>query len=107
MAAIAPDSSRSRNTIYASSVGARGETFTYEPPHAVLLVQSINLAHTGGPYSPYAMSPDPKRLLVFQRFIPETLITSTTPTGPETGADAPSGLMVVLHWDAALRAKTR
>jgi hypothetical protein len=90
----------------AAAVGVRGEAFTYEPPREVLLFQSMNLSHAGGPYLPYAVSPDPKRLLVFQRFL-ETTATTTTSTGPDTGADATSGLMVILHWETTLKAGKR
>jgi Tol biopolymer transport system component len=54
-------------TLLASAVSPRDATFVYDPPRPVVGFPVVNLTHAGGPYSTYAVSPDPGRLLVLQR----------------------------------------
>ncbi len=96
MESTRPGSAFAGTTLLSSAVDARDGTFFREPPQPVVGFRAINVAHSGGPYSIYDVSPDPKRLLVFQRFIPEEAPTAAT--GAPAGADVNFGLMVVKGW---------
>jgi hypothetical protein len=78
------------------AVSARDETFVYEPPQPVVGFRAISVAHAGDPYSIYDVTPDPKRLLVFQRFIPEAAPAASPAT--VASADPNFGLMVAKGW---------
>lgn len=96
MVSTPPGSAFAGVWLHSSAVDARDGTFFREPPQPVVGFRAINVAHPGGPYSIYDVSPDPKRLLVFQRFIPEA--APTVATAAAAGADVNFGLMVVKGW---------
>jgi len=96
MESTPPGAARQSMPLLAAAVGARDETFVYEPPQPVVGFRAFNLAHAGGPYSLYDVTPDPKRLLVFQRFIPEAAPAASSAT--VATADPNFGLMVAKGW---------
>jgi len=96
MEAVPPGAVRQATPLFSVAVGARDETFLYEPPQPVVVFPGINATHTSGPYSTYDVTPDPRRLLVFQRFFPEAAPVAAT-LAPAS-ADANYGLMVAKGW---------
>ena len=58
----------------------------------------LNMPHSGGPYTSYAVSPDGQRFLVSQ-FSPPTTGGGTAQIGPDTF----SGLTIAVHWATALK----
>jgi Tol biopolymer transport system component len=87
-------------TLFASAMGANRDALVYEPPRPVLGFTSFNLEHPGGPYPAYDVSPDPARMLVFQRYFADATAPSTT-AAPVLGVDTQSGLVIARHWDSA------
>ena len=71
----------------------------FEPgsPREALVFPAVNLPHTGGDYSTYAVSHDGERLLVLQYVQPGAAASG------QIGPDTYSGLTVALNWTAALK----
>ncbi len=82
--------------IFSAPVNANGATFEPGSPREVVTTTALNVAHSGGDYQFYAVSPDGQRLLYPQYVAP------TAATG-QLGPDLPSGLTVALHWTSALK----
>ena len=61
---------------------------------------AINLAHSGGDYHTYTVSPDGKQLLVLQ-FV--GAVGTAAPNPQQLGADPGFGLIAALNWTSALR----
>ena len=89
-------------TLSAVKVGAKGDTFIYDPPVERLTMRAINLDHPGGDFPTYAVGRD-GRLLVF-------LLANVAPTVAGAPAavttvrpDQEGGLTVARHWEHWLR----
>ena len=76
----------------AIAVDVVGGVFQHDPPQQLLIFPAINVAHTGGEYHNYGVSPDGARFLVPQ-YVP-----STGAGAGELGADLLSGLTIVVNW---------
>ena len=78
---------------YTAAVSTSGGAFEPGKPQQLLVFPMINVAHSGGDYFFYDVSPDGERLLVAQ------FITSTAGSaGQLLGADMLSGLTVAMNW---------
>jgi eukaryotic-like serine/threonine-protein kinase len=87
-------------TLSTVKVGAKGDTFVYEPPVEILQIRAINLDHPGGDYSTYAVGPDQK----FVVFSWANIASTPTSTGAAvTGPDQEGGLTVARHWERGLK----
>jgi len=82
--------------IFSASVTASGTTFEPGKPQQVLIVPALNVAHSGGDYHTYDVSPDGQRFLIAQ-YVPST----GTATG-QLGPDLLSGLTVAVNWTASV-----
>ena len=89
--------------ILVTPVRVIGTAFEYEDPKPVVQVVGLNLAHSGGDYHMYAVSPDGQKFLVLQ-FANTLLNPASVGT---TGPDPDFGLIVARHWAAALEKRGR
>ena len=93
------------NTVMSSvKVGAKGETFIYDPPVEFLTIRTVNLDHAGGDYATYATGPKD----TFLTFIWANATIATTGTGTAiatavVGPDQEGGMTVARFWEAGLR----
>lgn len=85
--------------IYGVSVNGVGGSFEHAAPKAILNMRAINVAHTGGDYHTYAISPDGLRFLYFQFVLP----TAAAPAAQVATPDHQSGLMIAMNWQGALK----
>jgi len=88
---------RVNRTVAIKTVASLGATFEAGPPQQGLIFPAVNLAHTGGDYHPYAVSPDGERFLVPQ-FVP-----SSSGALGQLGPDVLSGLTVAVDWPSSLK----
>jgi eukaryotic-like serine/threonine-protein kinase len=84
--------------LFSASVKANGPSLEADSPAPILIFPAINLAHSGGLYHNYAVSPDGQRLLVPQ-YAPSTTGGATAQIGPDTF----SGLTIAMNWAAGLK----
>ena len=66
---------------------AAGSAFTHDAPKPVVRIIAARMAHAGGDYHTFAVSPDGQRLLMYQRVLEDsqaTEITSPDPAGAIT-----------------------
>jgi Tol biopolymer transport system component len=80
-------------------VPVNAEAGVFEPgsPREALVFPALNVAHTGGDYSTYAVSPGGDRFLALQYVVPTAAATG------QIGPDTYSGLTVALNWMAGLK----
>jgi Tol biopolymer transport system component len=99
---VPENSTSTPGTLSAVKVGAKGDTFIYDPPVETLQCRAINLDHPGGEYPTYAVGKDGK-LLVFIL----ASVGATTATGAPTvvGPDQEGGLTVARNWERGLKKK--
>jgi hypothetical protein len=78
-------------------VGARDDTFLHEPPQPLVRFQHLNLEHSGGDYSTYAVGPEGTLLIPVR-------IREDTTAGAPSGAtpDQNDGITLLRNWEAAL-----
>jgi eukaryotic-like serine/threonine-protein kinase len=86
--------------ILSASVSASGPAFENTEPKEVVRTAAINLAHSGGDYHTYTVSPDGKQLLVLQ-FVGAVGTVGANPQ--QQGADPSFGLVAALDWTSTLR----
>jgi Tol biopolymer transport system component len=84
--------------LIAASISVNGAILEPGPPHDVMTFVAVNLPHSGGSYSTYAVDPITGRFLVMQ-YSPTTVQLANTPVG----ADTFSGLTVALNWPSTLK----
>jgi Tol biopolymer transport system component len=84
--------------VYAVSVNGAGGAFEHTAPKAIVNLRAVSIAHNGGDYHTYAVSPDGQRFLYFQFVIP-----TAAAAAPVAGPDHTVGLMVATNWQGALR----
>ncbi|MGQ0736987.1 MAG: protein kinase domain-containing protein [Acidobacteriota bacterium] len=77
--------------VYSVAVNTSGSIFEPDPPRPLMTVAAVNVAHSGGDYFPYAVSPDGQRFLILQ------FVTPTTVAGGQLGPDMYSALTVALN----------
>jgi hypothetical protein len=82
--------------MFAASVTASGTTFEPGKPQQVLIVPTLNMAHSGGDYHTYDVSPDGQRFLIAQY-----VVSTGTATG-QLGPDLLSGLTVAVNWTTSV-----
>ena len=69
-------------------------------PKEVVATLALDIAHSGGDYHTFSLSPDGERLLIYQ------LVLNSDPAtdgGPALSADPPFGLVAALNWTASLQ----
>ena len=78
--------------IFSVALKAVGDALEAATPQEIARVMAIRIAHTGGDYHTYDISPDGQRLLVMQRVL-------TTEAAGQFVTELPTpGLTVVMHW---------
>ncbi|HET9384097.1 MAG TPA: protein kinase [Gemmatimonadales bacterium] len=82
--------------LFSATVSAAGGVFEPGEPRQILGFPALNLAHTGGDYHNYAVSPDGERFLVPQ------YVQSAGGAGGQLGADLLSGLTVAVNWASSI-----
>jgi eukaryotic-like serine/threonine-protein kinase len=83
--------------LFSATVTVSGGVLEPGKPQQALIFPTINIAHSGGDYFSYAVSPDGQRFLIPQ-FVPSA---SGGATG-QLGADVLSGLTVAMNWTSAI-----
>ena len=83
--------------LYIATVNGAGSSFEHGAPRPVVNARVLNYAHAGVEYHSYALSPDGRRLLYYQFVVP------TAATAQSSGVDHPSGLIVAMNWETALK----
>jgi eukaryotic-like serine/threonine-protein kinase len=86
--------------ILSASVNGTGPAFENLEPKEVVRTTAINLAHSGGDYHTYSVSPDGKQLLVFQ-YVGAVGVNAINLQ--QLGPDPTFGLVAALNWTSALR----
>jgi dipeptidyl aminopeptidase/acylaminoacyl peptidase len=86
-----------RGPLLSVHVSVNGAALEPESPREIVNTVAINVPHTGGDYSTYAVSPDGQRFLIPQ------FVASTTAAASQFGPDTPSGLTVLLNWASGLK----
>jgi len=84
--------------LFSASINTSGATLEPGAPQQVLAFPTLNLAHSGGDYISYAVSPDGQRFLVPQ-YVPSGGLGAAGQLGP----DLLSGLTVALNWAESLK----
>jgi Tol biopolymer transport system component len=87
-----------RSQLVSVSIKANGASLEHSSPADVVIFTLLNLAHSGGPYQMYAVSPDGQRFLTAQYSAPASG-GGTSQIGPDTF----SGLTIALNWAASLK----
>jgi dipeptidyl aminopeptidase/acylaminoacyl peptidase len=83
--------------LYGVAVNGSGSSFEHAAPRAFVNHRVLNYPHAGVEYHSYAISPDGQRLLYYQFVVP------AAPSAATAGLDQPSGLMIAMNWDSALK----
>ncbi|HEX5106914.1 MAG TPA: protein kinase [Vicinamibacterales bacterium] len=86
--------------ILSATVGAVGSALEPLDPKEVVATLALDIAHSGGDYHTFSLSPDGERLLIYQ------LVLNSDPAtdgGPALSADPPFGLVAALNWTASLQ----
>jgi dipeptidyl aminopeptidase/acylaminoacyl peptidase len=83
--------------LFSAPVTASGATFEPGRPRDVLIFPVLNLAHSGGDYHAYSVSPDGQRFLYLQ------YVNAPTASVGQFGPDPPGGLTIALNWTNALK----
>ena len=87
--------------ILSAPVNGSGPAFeSTEPKKEVIRTAAINLAHSGGDYHTYSVSPDGKQLLVYQ-YVGAVGVNAINLQ--QLGPDPTYGLVAALNWARALR----
>jgi Tol biopolymer transport system component len=86
--------------LLSAPINVNAEVLEPGTPRDILQFPTLNMPHSGGLYSTYAVSPDGERILVAQ-FVPSVGASTDSQIGPDT----PSGLTVALNWVAGLKKK--
>jgi Tol biopolymer transport system component len=89
--------------ILVASVSVSGAAFENGDPKPLVQTVALNIAHSGGDYQMYDISPDGQRLLILQ-FV-NTLINPTAVS--TTGPDPEFGLIVALNWTSSIEKQSR
>jgi len=84
--------------LYSVAVRANGPALEKDPVKQILITPLMNLPHSGGSYSPYAVSPDGERFLIPQ-FAPSAAAAANSQIGPDTF----SGLTIAVNWPSSLK----
>jgi Tol biopolymer transport system component len=85
--------------ILSAPVNGSGPAFENTEPKEVIRTAAMNLAHSGGDYHMYSVSPDGKQLLVYQYVGAVGVNAFNVQLGP----DPTYGLVAALNWTSALR----
>ena len=83
--------------VYRVPVDTASGVFEPGSPREVLVFPALNIPHTGGDYSTYAVSDDGERFLALQYVLPAASAAG------QIGPDTYSGLTVALNWTAGLK----
>jgi eukaryotic-like serine/threonine-protein kinase len=84
--------------ILSAPINGTGAALEATEPKEVVRTAVLNLPHSGGDYHTYSLSPDGKRLLVFQ-YVGAVGTGATLALGP----DPTFGLVAALNWSAGLK----
>jgi dipeptidyl aminopeptidase/acylaminoacyl peptidase len=84
--------------LYSVPVTTSGGTFLPDPPRELRVFPAVNVAHSGGHYHPYAVTPDGQRFL-----IPQFVVPSASGAGLSSGPDMYSALTVAMNWAEGIR----
>jgi Tol biopolymer transport system component len=87
-----------RGQLISVSINANGASLEHSIPADIVIFTLLNLAHSGGPYQMYAVSPDGQRFLIAQYSAPASG-AGISQIGPDTF----SGLTIALNWAASLK----
>jgi Tol biopolymer transport system component len=86
--------------ILSAPVNGSGPAFENTEPKEVVRTAALNLAHSGGDYHTYSVSPDGKQLLVYQYV---GAVGANAVNLQQLGPDPTYGLVAALNWTSALR----
>jgi len=86
--------------LLSSQVNGSGPAFENIEPKEIVRTAAINLAHSGGDYHTYSLSPDGKELLVYQYV---GAVGANAVNLQQLGPDPTYSLIAALNWTSTLR----
>ena len=95
--AAVPEGLAFTGPVLSATIGAAGGTLQHDTPQEIVRFFALGLAHSGGEYDTYDVSADGQRLLTLQRVI------TTGAAGTQISPDVTQGIIVAMHWAAALK----